>query len=240
MRAARLIVLGALVFAGAAGHGAAAAEELVARDAKYPAAWFEEVPKEDAPRWEILPQEAGPGEVILSKRNELGILSNFAPTPFEYRGKKYASLEGFWQAMKYPEGPDDERAKAEGVTWPHTRDEVTQMTAWDAKRAGDIGDAIMKKLGIDWVTFEGEKFEYRPQQPGRQYELIVAATKEKVRQNPEVERVLLSTGDLKLRPDHYQGRNPPAAWKYFEILMDIRGELQKGSPPNQEKPKQEK
>jgi hypothetical protein len=89
MRAARLIVLGALVFAGAAGVGVAAiADEPVARDAKYPAAWFDEVPKDDAPRWEILPQEAGEGEVILSKRNELGILSNFAPTPFEFRGKK--------------------------------------------------------------------------------------------------------------------------------------------------------
>ncbi|MGD9634368.1 MAG: NADAR family protein [Pirellulales bacterium] len=224
MGAARL-VLTAVALAGVSGAIAVGKED-VAWDAQYPAVWFEEVSKKDAPRWEILPQEAGEGEVILSKRNELGILSNFAPTPFEFRGKKYASLEGFWQAMKYPEGPDDERATAEGVTWPHTREEVTQMTAWDAKRAGDVGDAILKKLGIDWVTFEGEKFEYRPQEPGKHYELIVAATKEKVRQNPEVERVLRSTGDLKLRADHYQGRNPPAAWKYYDILMEIRSDLQ--------------
>lgn len=228
-------LLGLAVLALASAGGAAAADEPPPRDAKYPAVWFEQVPKEDAPRWEILPQEALSGEVILSKRNELGMLSNFAPTSFEFRGIKYASLEGFWQAMKYPEGPDDERAAAEGVTWPHTREEVTQMTAWDAKRAGDVGDAIMRKLNIDWVTFEGEKFEYRPQAPGRHYELIVAATKEKVRQNPEVERVLLSTGVLQLRPDHYQGRNPPAAWKYYEILMDIRGQLQQHGPQKQEK-----
>ena len=41
--------------------------------------------------------------MILSKRQkDLGLLSNFAATPFEFHGKKFASLEGFWQAMKFP------------------------------------------------------------------------------------------------------------------------------------------
>jgi hypothetical protein len=40
----------------------------------YPAAWWAPVPRESAASWEILPQDAGPGEVILSKRTELGIL----------------------------------------------------------------------------------------------------------------------------------------------------------------------
>jgi|GraSoiStandDraft_1057264.scaffolds.fasta_scaffold84034_2 hypothetical protein len=39
-----------------------------AQATRYPAHWFAPVPKEGAPAWEILPQEAGPGEVILSKR----------------------------------------------------------------------------------------------------------------------------------------------------------------------------
>src|SRR3979409_1217282 len=79
------------------------------------------------PDWEILPQEAGPGEVILSKRNELGLLSNFAPTPFVFRGKRYASLEGFWQMMKYPESPSDARAKFPNLEWKYTREQVAQM-----------------------------------------------------------------------------------------------------------------
>src|ERR1700685_1887406 len=33
----------------------------------YPAHWWAPVSKDGAPGWEILPQEAGPGEVILSK-----------------------------------------------------------------------------------------------------------------------------------------------------------------------------
>ena len=81
----------ALLLANAAQADSAA----VPRDPKYPAHWWTPVPKEGAPTWEILPQEAGPGEVILSKRNELGLLSNFAATPFEFHGKRYASLEGF-------------------------------------------------------------------------------------------------------------------------------------------------
>jgi hypothetical protein len=69
--------------------------------AGYPSHWWTPAPKEGAPVWEILPQEARPGEVILSKRNELGLLSNFAATPFTFRGQRYASLEGFWQMMLY-------------------------------------------------------------------------------------------------------------------------------------------
>jgi predicted NAD-dependent protein-ADP-ribosyltransferase YbiA (DUF1768 family) len=207
----------------------AAASKPPERDPRYPANWWAPVAKEGAPGWEILPQEAGPGEVILSKRHELGLLSNFAATPFEFHGKRYASLEGFWQMMKYPEGDDDERAKFPGLTWPHTRDEVAQLTSFEAKRAGDAADENMQQMGIDWVTFEGRKMEYHPAEPGEHYELIVAATREKVRQNPEVERVLRATGDLVLRPDHRQPRDAAHAWHYHEILMKIRGELQQPS-----------
>jgi hypothetical protein len=198
----------------------------IERDPRYPAHWWEPVSKEGAPDWEILPQEAGPGEVILSKRHELGLLSNFAPTPFEFRGKRYASMEGFWQMMKYPEGPDDPRATHPGLDWPHTRDEVAQMTSFEAKHAGDIGSRNMREMGIEWVTFDGQRIEYRPTEPGEHYRLIVEATREKVRQNPQVERVLIATGDLVLKPDHHQERDAPAAWRYYEILTDIRRELQ--------------
>ncbi len=208
----------------------AAAEPASApRDPRYPAHWWTPVPKEGAPAWEILPQEAGPGEVILSKRHELGLLSNFAATPFTFHGKRYASLEGFWQAMKYPESADDPRAQFPGLKWEFTRAQVEQLTAFEAKRAGDLGDANMAKMGIGWVSFEGTRFDYKPKAPGEHYRLIVAATREKVRQNPEVRKVLLSTGDLVLKPDHHQEPDAPAAWRYFEILTQIRTELQQAA-----------
>jgi predicted NAD-dependent protein-ADP-ribosyltransferase YbiA (DUF1768 family) len=223
-----IVVLATIAFIGCRPPAEPAkASKSIARDARYPDKWWEPVDKRGAPGWEILPQEAGPGEVILSKRHELGLLSNFAATPFEFRGKRYASMEGFWQMMKYPEGDDDERAEFPGLEWPYSRDEVAQLTAFEAKRAGDAASRNMEQMGIDWVTFEGQKLEYRPVEPGEHYRLIVEATREKVRQNPEVERVLLATGDLTLTPDHYQERDAAAAWRYYDILMEIRSELQK-------------
>lgn len=194
----------------------------------YPSHWWTPVYDENKPSWEILPQEAGPGEVILSKRNELGLLSNFAPTPFMYHGKRYASLEGFWQMMKYPEGPDDPRATFPGIEWKFNREDVAQLISFDAKRAGDLAEENMRKMGISWISFEGKQFEYKSKIPGEHYKLIVEATREKVRQNPEVKRLLLSTGNLILRPDHYQDPDSPPEWRYYEIIMMIRDELKRG------------
>lgn len=192
----------------------------------YPAQWFAPIGDPNKPFWEIMPQEAGPGEVILSKRNELGILSNFAATPFEYRGVRYASLEGFWQMMLYPENKDDIRAKDLHVTWKYTREQVSRMTAFEAKEAGTLAEENMKKLGIGWVSFEGKRFEYRPEERGEHYRLIEEAMRAKLDQNPEVKRILLATGDLTLKPDHITSPDDPPAWKYNEIWMKIRKELQ--------------
>ena len=83
----------------------------------------------------------------------------------------------------------------------------------------------MRKLGIDWVSFDCKRFPYRPQTPGTHYDLIVAATRAKVQQNPTVRSVLLSTGDLVLKPDHHQQAEQSDAWHYCEILMRIRAGL---------------
>ncbi len=193
----------------------------------YPAHWWEPVPEDRKASWEILPQAAGQGEVILSKRNELGILSNFAATPFTFRGRQYASVEGFWQMMLYPESAQDPRAKAAGIVWPHTREEVARMTAFEAKDAGAAAEANMRKIDIDWVTFEGRRILYRSRDKGEHYRLIVAAMRAKMEQNPKVREILMATGDLVLRPDHIEEPDPPAEWLYFKIWMEIRGELQR-------------
>jgi predicted NAD-dependent protein-ADP-ribosyltransferase YbiA (DUF1768 family) len=229
-RIAILVFLVSLLFGGCRKTQATVESpksQATAPERQYPSDWWSPVSKEGAPGWEILPQEAAPGEVILSKRTELGVLSNFAATPFDFHGKRYASLEGFWQMMKYPEGPNDPRSKFPDLKWKYTRDEVAQLTAFDAKKAGDLASANMKKMGIDWVTFEGKQMPYRPAEPGEHYRLIVEATREKVRQNPEVRRVLLATGNLVLKPDHHQEPNAPAAWRYYDILTQIRTELQR-------------
>lgn len=194
--------------------------------APYPASWWAPVPEDQKASWEILPQAAGPGEVILSKRNELGVLSNFAATPFTFRDRRYASVEGFWQMMLYPEDRADPRAQT-GIIWPHTRDEVAGMTAFEAKDAGTAAEENMRKLGIDWVTFEGRRMPYRAAVPGEHYRLIVAAMRAKLEQNPKVREILLATGDLVLRPDHIEEPNPPPEWLYFRIWMGIRARLRR-------------
>jgi predicted NAD-dependent protein-ADP-ribosyltransferase YbiA (DUF1768 family) len=208
---------------------------------QYPAHWWTPVPEANKPDWEILPQAAKPGQVILSKRNELGILSNFAPTPFALYGKRYASVEGFWQMMLYPEGPpdsspdssNDPRAKFPGIRWPHTREQVGQMIAFDAKDAGVVGEENMKKMAIDWVTFRGNRMKYRSMQKGEHYRIIVEAMRAKLEQNPKVKEILLSTGHLVLRPDHYEEENSPDEWHYFQVWMDLRSELQVASSMRQ-------
>ena len=215
-------------------------ERDIHRDENFPSHWWLKITKEsvapsEIPKWEILPHEAGPGEVILSKRNELGIISNFAPTPFEFRGKRYASLEGFWQMMKYPEENLGDESDPRKITtnlgtdlqWAYTREQVAGLVSFDAKKAGDLASENMKKLGIDWVSFEGRRITYKPKTPGEHYDLILAAMRAKLEQNPEVRKILLSTGNLVLKPDHRQEPDAHAAWRYHEIWMKIRKELHK-------------
>lgn len=149
----------------------------------YPAHWWTSISSVGAPAWEILPQEAGYAEVILSKRHELGLLSNFAGTPFVYHGKRFASVEGFWQATKYPENDQDPRARFPGVRWPHTREEVATLIAFEAKNAGNSAGDNMKKMGIDWVTFEGKRMIYREKGESDFYKLILEIERAKLMQN---------------------------------------------------------
>ncbi len=86
----------------------------------------------------------------------------------------------------------------------------------------------MRKLGIDWVTFQGKRIPYRSTVKGDHCRFIVEAMRAKLAQNPEVRRILLATGNLTLLPDHIQEANAPPEWAYFTIWMEIRSELQHG------------
>lgn len=195
----------------------------------YPDIWWKEIPKDQLASWEIAPQAADRSkkEVILSKRTELGKFSNFEASSFELDGKKYASVEGFWQSLKYPENEKDERAKDNTLTWPHTRAEVEQLTAFEAKHAGDVASENMKKLNINWVTYQGKKINYDGKDPQAHYDLIERATRAKLKSSPQLQELLLKTGDLKLLPDHAQKQGSPPSYAYFDIYMKLRQELLK-------------
>lgn len=195
----------------------------------YPKEWWKEFPREEAKGWEILPQDAKEGEVILSKRTELGIFSNLALSPFELDGIRYNSIEGLWQGMKYPDPDlaDDPRLKL--GSYPHKRSDVYLMSDWESKNAGTAANEINKKAGISWISYKDKKFDYRDMGEGSAFhlELITRATRAKVQQNPKIKELLLKTKGLILRPDHKQNDKDPASYRYFDILMSIRSELEK-------------
>jgi predicted NAD-dependent protein-ADP-ribosyltransferase YbiA (DUF1768 family) len=190
----------------------------------YPKHWWED-PQDptDKPDWELLPSEAGPGEVILSKRNELGILSNLAPTPFELDGQTYASIEALWQMLKLPEdSKDDPRNK---WVWPCSREQMQRLSGLESKRLGDQASLVMKSQALNWVSYQGERWTYPETNRGPFYGLIRRALQAKLVQNPEVFQILKQTGDLILKPDHTTTGPLSPAHRYNEIWMELRQTL---------------
>ena len=151
-------------------------------------------------------------------------MSNFAPTSFILDGKSYASLEGFWQSLKYPESASDSRYMGDKLDY--TRDQVEQMTAFQAKKAGSYASKLMKKHSVNWITYRGERMLYRTNKKGQHYDLIRRAMSAKLNQNVEVKNILLSTGDLELLPDHQVSKSRPPAWEYDKIWMEMRESIQ--------------
>ncbi|MBI2519065.1 MAG: NADAR family protein [Bdellovibrio sp.] len=198
--------------------------------AKYPEHWWTPVSDANIPKWEILPDAGVRNKsVILSKRHELGILSNFAPTPILLNGKQYASVEGLWQSTKYPDPKMKNDPRFNCHQFKLTRVQVEQLVSFEAKSAGDPGSECMKKLGIDWVSFEGKKLTYREKDRGAYFDLIYSAMKAKLEQNPRVKEILLQTQGLELLPDHHTKSDDPPAWRYFEIWQELRNQLLSGA-----------
>ena len=194
----------------------------------YPAGWFKEVPRSEAASWEILPQDARPGEVILSKRTELGIFSNFGATPFVLDGKSFASVEGLWQSLKYPDPSlrDDQRYAI--TDWEFTRTEVEMMIDRVAKGAGNSANKIYAKYNLKNVNWGEHFFDYNDRAEGSNYHLILIkkALRAKLDQNKGLWELLMKTGCLTLKPDHIMNENDPPSYKYFNIFMELRSERQ--------------
>ena len=194
----------------------------------YPSHWFEEIPRSEAESWEILPQDAAPGEVILSKRNELGIFSNFAATAFTLDERSYASIEGLWQSLKYPDPEISEDPRHKISDWPHTREEVQKMVGFEAKRAGNAANLIYRTHKIKEVSYGSYFFDYNDYATGSDfhYMIIKRAMRAKLDQNEGPWDLLMRTGCLILKPDHHVGDNDPPAYQYFKIFMELRSERQ--------------
>lgn len=193
----------------------------------FPDIWWQAVPEDQIADWEIPPQAADrlKSEVVLSKRNELGQFSNLQAAFFYLDGDYYASIEALWQSMKFPENKDDERLKDPTVVWPYSREQVMKFSGFEAKKAGDLANRNMKKLGITWVTYKGKKIDYIGKDTSEHYDLILRACRAKLAANPQLVDLLHRTKNLTFMSDHKQRPDSPPAYRYHEIYMKLRKEL---------------
>jgi len=113
--------------------------------------------------------------VSTSADPDIRLISNFAATPFELDGRSYASVEGFWQGLKFAD-----EAK---------RREIAAFAGAEAKRAGD--DAPKSE------TFVYEGGTIRLGSP-EHWKLMSRACWAKFSQHEDAKRALLETGERPL------------------------------------------
>lgn len=193
----------------------------------YPTHWWERIPETQRQgSWEILPHEAKNGELILSKRNELGVFSNLAYAPFKLDGIHYNSVEALWQMMKYPDFSDTNDVRMDFASeFPFTREQVYLLSGFESKRAGDAANVINKKYDLkSIISYQKKTFDYNDHAVGSEYhyQIMKRAILAKVMADKNMLRLLNQTKGLKLMPDHKQGANKPKSYFYHKILMDIR------------------
>jgi predicted NAD-dependent protein-ADP-ribosyltransferase YbiA (DUF1768 family) len=134
----------------------------------------------------------------------LKLASNFAHAPFVLDDREYASVEGFWQGLKFPQAAD--RLRLASLHGDEARDAGLQAPAADAF---DYGGRLVRT-----GTFE-------------HWQLMERACVAKFEQNPAARDALLSTGNRpithRVDPD---SRTIPGAIM-AEIWMRIRDIVRK-------------
>ncbi len=155
---------------------------------------------------EPIPWELRPLNVFSKSAEELGRqLSNFAITPFVLDGKVYASIEGFYAAIKYWDDPDAQLR-------------VARLSGKEAKEAS-------RKCNPPVIIYGGEQIV---RGSAEHHALIKRAMKAKLEHHPDIAEKFRLT---KLRPIvHKTGRpdRPGATFPesvFVRILTELRDEL---------------
>ena len=137
-------------------------------------------------------------------------LSNFGLSPFVLDGMLFASVEGFVQGIKFPEGNP-------------RRDAAFASSGWPAKHLGDTAD----RSGAYWG---GVCLPYGSPDHHR---LIERAIRARIVQSKDLQEVLKSTADAVLVHDTGAGAESPTtslpASVFCRILTEIRWELLVGA-----------
>lgn len=132
-------------------------------------------------------------------------LSNFPLSPFMLDGNLFASIEGFIQGIKFPDG--DQR-----------RIQAFQSSGWDAKNLGEQAD----RSGAYWAN---QRIPYGSDDHHR---LIARAIRARIEQSAGLREVLTSTIGLTLVHETGHQEAPTTslpAVVFCRVLSDLRDEL---------------
>ncbi len=140
----------------------------------------------------------------LSKDPLVAILGNLAPTPFTLDGQRYASVESFWQGLKFEGDADRQR-----------------LALLDGRRAKSEGSAANQPATF---AYAGETIAAGT---WRHWGLMERANRAKFEQNEEARAALLATGERPLehvvRPDSKTIPGVIMARIWMRIRNDLRG-----------------
>jgi len=157
---------------------------------------------------------------INSQSNDLTerMLSNLAYSPFyiSVGSRKYNSVEGFWQGLKFPSRRE--------------RKKVNKLYGVEAKRYGDKAQ-LLYTYGERATTFELWGKLYEVGSP-KHWGLMKLAVRYKLMSNHDILKLLFDTGDRPIThilwnskgerlPDSVSIPNPTFA----QIMMDLRSEF---------------
>lgn len=138
------------------------------------------------------------------------LLSNLAHTPFVLDWKQYASVEAFWQWLKYSR--EEDRAR------------IADMHGITSKKIGNEGDNQGGTFEYLWKVYTAGSSEHQ--------KLMYRAIQAKLEQNPDVLKLLLATGNVTIihEPKKKDGTPYPdsdtiPAVVFSRFLMRLRSEL---------------
>jgi len=151
--------------------------------------------------------------ISTSTDPDVRVISNFAATPFELDHRSYASVEGFWQGLKF-----DDDAK---------RREIAALAGPIARHAGDEAS--------ETGTFVYNNRTIRAGSP-EHWQLMALACRAKFSQHEEARRALLITGERPLvHKTRRDSRTIPGVIM-ADIWMKIRTDLLKEPTADDETP----
>lgn len=133
------------------------------------------------------------------------LISNFAHTPFVLDDRRYASVEGFWQGLKFPEA--------------FRRREVAHLHGGAARRAGQAAPVA------DTLTYGGNLIRIGTYDHWR---LMAAACWAKFSQHPEAQQALIKTGTRPLEHRVRRDSRTIPGVIMAQIWMRIRRTLTEG------------